>query len=354
MMPAINPAACMKERLNRVKRNWFITSTLVVVVGLTLVTAVSLLRTGTTAHNPPVTPGASQGNCDNQQAGANASPSAPPCGTRLLVFSKTAAFRHASIKDGKLALQELAREHHYAIDFTEDSTFFTRANLSRYAAVVFLSTTGEVFNPQQESAFKSYIEAGGGFVGIHSASDTLYGWPWYDGLVGAHNNVLDKHSGVTRATIDVTDRSQPSTSMLPPRWIRTDEWYNFAVNPRGRVHVLMSMDERTYIGGTMGADHHIAWYHAYDGGRAWYTALGHTSESYYEPLFLAHLWGGITFAVGAHYHERVTGSSAGAENAQPGARYQPPGTALSSLEGRYKLSTSRLALTAGAGKWQAE
>jgi type 1 glutamine amidotransferase len=284
------------------KRNWFIASALVVIVGLTLVTAVNLLRAGTTAPNTPSTRSAPQSNCGKQQAGANTSPSASACSARLLVFSKTAAFRHASIEDGKITLKNLAREHHFAIDFTEDSTLFTRVNLSRYAAVVFLSTTGEVLTPEQEAAFKGYIEAGGGFVGIHSASDTLYGWPWYEGLVGAHNNVLDKHSGVTRATIEVTDRSQPSTSMLPPRWTRTDEWYNFALNPRGRVHVLMSVDERTYIGGTMGADHPIAWYHAYDGGRAWYTALGHTSESYYEPLFRAHLWGGITYAVGPDHH----------------------------------------------------
>jgi type 1 glutamine amidotransferase len=270
------------------KRNRIISTLLFVVVGLALVAALSLARAGIRS------PG---GGDNRRQAGADTAPSST-CDGRLLVFSKTAAFRHASIKDGKAALLKLAREHHYAIDFTEDSTLFTRANLSRYAAVIFLSTTGEVFTPEQESAFKGYIEAGGGFVGIHSASDTLYSWPWYDGLVGAHNNVLHKHSGITRATIDVVDRTQPSTSILPPHWVRTDEWYNFAVNPRGRVHVLLNIDERTYTGGTMGADHPIAWFHAYDGGRAWFTALGHTSASYYEPLFLAHLWGGIVYAVG--------------------------------------------------------
>src|SRR5207249_7995226 len=126
-----------------------------------------------------------------------------------------------------------------------------------------------------------------------------YNWSWYGGLVGAYNNQLNKHSRVTQATIHVVDHTNPSTSMLPALWVRTDEWYNFATNPRGQVHVLMTVDEKTYIGGTMGANHPIAWYHEYGGGHAWYTALGHTSESYYEPLFLAHLWGGITYAIGA-------------------------------------------------------
>ena len=220
------------------------------------------------------------------------------CRKRLLVFSKTGAFRHASIKDGKIALQKLAVEHNFAIDFSEDSTVFNDGNLWQYNAVVFLLTTGNILGNAQKAAFERYIRAGGGFVGIHSASDTEYNWPWYGGLVGAYNNQLDKHSSVTRATIHVVDQTNPSTSMLPALWIRTDEWYNFAANPRGKVHMLMTVDEKTYIGGTMGADHPIAWYHEYDGGHAWYTALGHTSESYYEPLFLAHLWGGITYAIG--------------------------------------------------------
>src|SRR5437667_8230708 len=136
-------------------------------------------------------------------------------------------------------------------------------------------------------------------VGVHSASDTEYAWSWYGGLVGAYLDRIHGHSRIMQATIHVTDRTHPSTMMLPAVWTRTDEWYNFATNPRGRVNVLMTIDERTYKGGAMGVDHPIAWYHKYDGGRAWYTALGHTSESYYEPLFLAHLWGGIIYAAGA-------------------------------------------------------
>jgi cytochrome c len=220
------------------------------------------------------------------------------CPPAILVFSKTAEFRHDSIPAAQVALRQLAAEHGWRADFTEDATLFTYERLARYDAVIFLLTTGDVLNATQEAAFERYIRAGGGFAGVHSASDTEYGWAWYGGLVGAHNNQQNKHSGVVSATIQVSDHAHPSTAGLPDRWTRTDEWYNFATDPRPQVHVLMMVDETTYAGGTMGADHPIAWYHEYDGGRAWYTALGHTAESYREPLFLTHLWGGVAYAAG--------------------------------------------------------
>ena len=262
-------------------------------LALLLTLLVALLTLASCISKPPQS--SSQSDCSAKHSTPGGTGN---CRKKLLVFSKTAAFRHASIKDGKIALQKLAAEHNFAIDFSEDSTVFSDANLSQYNAVVFLLTTGNILDDTQKAAFERYIRAGGGYVGIHSASDTEYNWSWYGGLVGAYNNQLNKHSRVTQATIHVVDHTNPSTSMLPALWVRTDEWYNFATNPRGRVHVLMTVDEKTYIGGTMGANHPIAWYHEYDGGRAWYTALGHTSESYYEPLFLAHLWGGITYAIG--------------------------------------------------------
>ena len=274
-----------------INRYWLIALILVLVLSATLLTvAYYVYRSSTTTIHS---------GCNGQQAstGGSASSTISPC-RRLLVFSKTAGFRHASIKDGKIALQKLAAGHNFAIDFTEDSTAFTDANLAHYGVVVFLLTTGEIFNDNQQAAFERYIRAGGGCVGVHSASDTEYAWSWYGGLVGAYFDRMHGHSKVMQATIHVTDRTHPSTIMLPKVWIRTDEWYNFASNPRGRVNVLMTIDERTYKGGTMGVDHPIAWYHEYDGGRAWYTALGHTSESYYEPLFLTHLWGGIIYAAG--------------------------------------------------------
>jgi len=211
----------------------------------------------------------------------------------ILVFSKTTGYRHTSIGAGIAAIGRLAQQHHVKADFTEDATVFTDNNLARYQAVIFLNTTGTLFNAAQRAAFERYIHAGGGYAGIHSASDTEYQWPWYNRLLGTH---FQSHPPISQATLHVEDRTHPSTSMLPNKWIRTDEWYNFRSNPRKNVHVLIALDETTYQGGKMGQDHPIAWYHPFDGGRAWYTGLGHASESFREPLFLEHLWGGISYA----------------------------------------------------------
>ena len=222
---------------------------------------------------------------------------AQPPAFKVLIFSATAGFRHASIPNGIAAIQKLGAANNFAVDTTEDATQFNDTNLAQYAAIIFLSTTGDVLtNAQQMTALQHYMQAGGGWVGIHSASDTLHNWQWYGGLVGAY---FVDHPGIQQATIKVADRVDPSTSMLPKRWVRTDEWYNFSINPRPAVHVLATLDETSYSGGGNGFDHPTAWSHKYDGGRAWYTGGGHTSESYSEPLFLAHLLGGIQFAAGA-------------------------------------------------------
>ncbi len=214
---------------------------------------------------------------------------------RVLVFSKTAGFRHDSIPDGVAAIRGLGKTRGFAVDSTEDSSVFEDSRLAPYSAVVFLCTTGDILDEGQQAAFQRYIEAGGGFVGVHSAADTEYDWPWYGGLVGAY---FKGHPAIQPASIVVSDSVHPSTRDLPARWNRTDEWYNFQANPRARVHVLATVNEATYSGGEMGDDHPIAWCQFYGGGRAWYTALGHTRESYSEPLFLRHLLGGIQFAAG--------------------------------------------------------
>src|SRR5437660_511394 len=204
---------------------------------------------------------------------------------KVMVFSATAGFRHPSITNGIAAIQALGSTNGFAVDATEDATAFSDANLAQYKAVIFLNTTGTVLtNAAQQSALQNFIEAGGGWVGIHSAADTEYNWPWYGGLLGAY---FASHPAIQQATVKVADRVDPSTSMLPKRWVRTDEWYNFQTNPRGPVHVLATVDESTYTGGTMGFDHPTAWSQNYDGGRAWYTGGGHTSSSYYEPQFQA-------------------------------------------------------------------
>jgi glucose/arabinose dehydrogenase/type 1 glutamine amidotransferase len=220
----------------------------------------------------------------------------PPAPYKVLVYSFTAGFRHDSITNGIAAIQALGSTNNFSVDSTEDPNAFSNTNLAKYKAIVFLSTTGDVLtNATQQTALQNFVRAGGGWVGIHAAADTLYNWPWYGGLVGGY---LSNHSAVVSATVKVIDPVDPSTASLPRRWVRTDEWYNFQTNPRGSVHVLATIDESTYSGGINGVDHPIAWSHNYDGGRAWYTAGGHTPESFSEPLFLAHLLGGIQYASG--------------------------------------------------------
>lgn len=213
----------------------------------------------------------------------------------VLVFSKTSAFRHASIPDGIAAIEALGKAHGFTVDSTEDSARFTDAELARYKVVVFLSTTGDILDDGQKAAFERYIRSGGGFVGIHSASDTEYGWAWYGRLVGAY---FASHPAIQRATVHIEDLGHASTEDLPVTWERTDEWYNFRSNPRDHVHVLATLDETTYSGGKMGADHPIAWCQEIDGGHSWYTAMGHTKESYEEPPYRLHLLGGIESAAG--------------------------------------------------------
>src|SRR5438876_3698608 len=215
---------------------------------------------------------------------------------KVLIFSYTAGFRHDSITNGIQTLQMLAATNNFSVDTTEDPAQFFDANLAQYKVIIFLSTTGDVLTTaDQQGAFQRFIRAGGGFVGIHAAADTLHNWPWYGGLVVAY---FVSHPAIQQATIKVADRVDPSSSMLPKRWVRTDEWYNFSINPRSSVHVLATLDETTYSGGSLGFDHPIAWCHFYAGGRSWYTAGGHTPESFSEPLFQAHLLGGIQFAAG--------------------------------------------------------
>ncbi|HLW18142.1 MAG TPA: ThuA domain-containing protein, partial [Actinomycetota bacterium] len=190
-------------------------------------------------------------------------------------------------------LKRLGLQHGFLATATTDPAVFTDAGLAGYRAVVFLLTTGDVLNDAQQAAFERYIARGGGYVGVHSATDTEYGWAWYGRLVGAF---FASHPAIQRATVNVLDQALASTAELPSHWVRTDEWYNFRTDPTPNVHVLLTVDESTYSGGTMGARHPIAWCHEFDGGRAWYTAMGHSSSAYSEPLFVAHLLAGILYA----------------------------------------------------------
>ena len=216
-----------------------------------------------------------------------------------LVFSKTLMFRHASITNGIAAIRQLGAENHFEVDATEDASWFTAANLAKYKVIIFLSTSGDILNEEQQAAFKHFIEQGGGLAAIHAAVAgdvaTEGKWPWYGEALCAR---FTNHSAIVQATVNIEDRKHLSTAPLPERWVRTDEWYNFIASPRGQARVLASLDETTYKGGTMGKDHPVAWCKQMGKGRIWYTALGHTEASFTEPLFLKHLLGGIQTAAG--------------------------------------------------------
>jgi len=214
---------------------------------------------------------------------------------RVLVFSKTAGFRHDSIPAGIAALKEIGKDTNITVDSTESAAQFTTSNLARYDAVAFLSTTGDVLNAEQQKAFENYVATGGGYVGIHAAADTEYDWEFYGGLVGAY---FDSHPQIQPATVRVEDHDHPATAHLDEEWERTDEWYNYRTNPRDKAKVLATLDETTYTGGNMKGDHPISWCQTYQGGRSFYTGLGHTKESYAEPAFRRHVSGGLRYATG--------------------------------------------------------
>lgn len=217
---------------------------------------------------------------------------------RVLVFSKTTGFRHESIPAGIDLIEQLGAANGFAVDVTEDAGWFTSQTLEQYGAVVWLNTTLDVLDAAEESAFRSYIESGGGFVGVHSAADTEYGWAWFGELLGGDAWFMS-HPEVQEAALDVEDREHPSSRHLPLRFTMTDEWYNFQHNPRASVTVLLTIDEKTYEPGAdaMG-DHPIAWYHQIAAGRAWYTAMGHEIEIYADSGFQQHLLGGVLWAAG--------------------------------------------------------
>ncbi|WP_423149371.1 ThuA domain-containing protein [Rubrolithibacter danxiaensis] len=231
---------------------------------------------------------------NNEQAAVTTTPARTP---KVLVFTKTKGYYHESIPSGIAAIQKLGKENNFLVDTTKNAAYFVEDSLKNYSAVIFLSTTMNVLNSDQQVAFERYIQAGGGYMGIHAAADTEYEWPWYNKLVGAYFLSHPGNPNVRKATIDVIDTSHISTKGLPARWERTDEWYNYK-NIQSDLHVLAKLDENTYEGGENGDNHPIAWYHEFDGGRAFYTGGGHTNESYAEPLFLKHLLGGIKYVIG--------------------------------------------------------
>ncbi len=211
----------------------------------------------------------------------------------IIIFTKTVEYRHESIPAGVQALEELADDHQVATLHTEDANYFHADSLSRFDAIIFLNTTGDILNDEQQSAFKNFVENGGGFVGIHAATDTEYDWLWYGEMIGGY---FDGHPEIQQATVRIVDDNHTSTASLPEEWVRKDEWYNYRdLNPD--INVLLNLDESTYEGGQHGKDHPIAWYHNYGDARIFYTGGGHMAENFREELFREHLWGGVEYVL---------------------------------------------------------
>jgi uncharacterized protein len=210
----------------------------------------------------------------------------------VLIFTRTAGYRHASIPAAAAALRGLAALAGMSVQTTEDPAVFTRARLESCPAVVFLSTTGDVLTGAARTALERYVLGGGGFLGVHSASDTERGWPFFRELIGAR---FASHPPLQPGTVRVADPGHPATARLPRTWQWTDEWYDFASRPEPSWRVLATVDEDSYAGGTMGAAHPLAWCRDIGRGRSLYTALGHAAEAYADPDFRAHLLGALAW-----------------------------------------------------------
>lgn len=227
----------------------------------------------------------------------------------VLVFTRTTGFRHDSIASGIEAMQRLGQQHGFCVENTEDPADFNDQNLARYAVVIWLNTDSEVLNDGARRAFERYIRSGGGWVGIHAAAASEYGWSWYGQLLGAY---FLGHPPVQSARVVVESPDHPSTAQLPQSFTMQDEWYSFRTNPRAATQVLLTLDESSYgVGDLAMGDHPIAWHHEFDGGRAWYTALGHPIEAYTNPLFLQHVLGGIRWAAGTAPRPRASARCTG-------------------------------------------
>lgn len=220
---------------------------------------------------------------------------------KVLLFTKTDGFHHESINEGVTAIKQLAIRNTFSVDWQENASVFTDKDLEKYQAVIFLNTTGNILNEQQQAAFEKFIKAGKGFVGIHSASDTEYDWAWYTKMVGMMFKI---HPQQQTAYLKVEDSNFPGMERFPKKLLWTDEWYEFGPRKADDLKILISVDEKSYNpyakwgdneGKGMGV-HPIAWYHNYDGGRAFYTGLGHIPAIYSDQTFLDHVYGGIYWA----------------------------------------------------------
>jgi len=217
----------------------------------------------------------------------------------LLVLAMPTKYHYEFIPVARDSFERLAKLHAFELTWTAAPQTL-EGDLSRYAAVVLLNSSGEEFNEAQRASFEHYVRGGGNVVVVHRAIISAPGkWPWYEKLVGRSFRV---HPILQTAVVNKRDSSQPATFGLPDHWIWSDEWYEFDNPHQIAIRPLLAVDERSYdprkiwpgqVANGMGADHPVSWTHTYEKGRVFVTALGHNAEDYKDPQYLAHLWGGI-------------------------------------------------------------
>jgi len=220
---------------------------------------------------------------------------------QVLYVTQSAGFAHPVLPLTEEVLPAIGRQHDaFDIDITRDASILTTDTLKRYDAVVFY-TTGELpMNADQQTAFLQFIRNGGGFVGIHSATDTFYGWPEYGELLGGY---FDNHPWREEVSVRVEDRTHPATKHLDERFQINDEIYQFKQWSRDRVNVLMSLDTQS-VDTTQDSVHRsdndfaLTWSHSYGKGRVFYTALGHEEAVWQDDRFQRLIVNGIVWAIG--------------------------------------------------------
>ncbi len=220
-----------------------------------------------------------------------------------LLITKTDGWHHEAINEGVDAMRALAKKHHFNLTWEENvGKEINDESLKKYDVVVFMLTTGNVLNDEQQAAMERFIQSGKGYVGIHSASDTEYEWEWYTQLVG---HMFHIHPVIQTAELSVVDRKFPGVDRMPEKFLWTEEWYEYGPATVKGLNYILTVDEKTYdpnvrwgekVGKGMGKFHPIAWYHEYDGGRSFYTGLGHIPALYSDTLLMEHIYGGLYWA----------------------------------------------------------